>query len=247
MVITGGTSGIGLASAHRLARAPAAIVINGRNTQRGAAARDALMTAHPATTVHFIAADVSTQDGASRLFAEARSALGGPLDVLVNSAGGEFAPTLFHDNTLDMIDGAVRHWLLSTIYCCRLALPELADGAAVVNVASDAAKVPTPGEAVIGAAMAGITMFSRTFAMEAKRRGIRVNAVTPSLVGETITHDRVMSTPFSAKLFEKATRAAHLGIPSPDEVAAIIAFLASEEAAKITGQVISVNGGISAG
>jgi NAD(P)-dependent dehydrogenase (short-subunit alcohol dehydrogenase family) len=246
-VITGGTSGIGLASAHRLARTPAVIVINGRNAQRGAAARDAIMAANPAITVHFVAADVSTQDGASRLFTEAQHVLGGPIDVLVNSAGGEFAPTLFHDNTLDMIDGAVRHWLLATIYCCRLALPELADGAAVINVASDAAKVPTPGEAVIGAAMAGITMFSRTFAMEAKRRGIRVNAVTPSLVAETITHDRVMSTPFSAKLFVKATGAAHLGIPSPDEVAAVIAFLASSEAAKITGQVVSVNGGISAG
>jgi NAD(P)-dependent dehydrogenase (short-subunit alcohol dehydrogenase family) len=170
----------------------------------------------------------------------------GPIDVLVNSAGGDFIPTLLHDNTLEMIDGAIRHWLISTIYCCRLALPDLAGGAAIINVASDAAKVPTPGEAVIGAAMAGIAMFSRTFAMEAKRRHIRVNAVAPSLVRDTMTHERVTSSGFSAKLFEKAVSAAHLGIPNPDDVAAVIAFLASAEASKITGQVISVNGGISA-
>ena len=95
--------------------------------------------------------------------------------------------------------------------------------------------------------MAGVAMFSRTLAMEAKRRGIRVNVVTPSLVRNTQTYSRVTEGGFSAKLFEKATRAAHLGIPEPDEIAAIIAFLASADAVRMTGQVISVNGGISAG
>ena len=169
------------------------------------------------------------------------------IDVLVNCAGGDFAPTLFHECATETIDGVIRQWLLSTLYVCRLALPHLADGAAIVNVASDAAKVPTPGESVIGAAMAGIVMFSRTLAMEAKRRRIRVNAVTPSLVRNTLTHDLVMADGFSAKLFAKAVGAAHLGVPEPDDVAAIIAFLASDQASKITGQVVSVNGGISAG
>jgi NAD(P)-dependent dehydrogenase (short-subunit alcohol dehydrogenase family) len=247
VLITGGTSGIGLASAHRLARTEAAIVINGRNARRGAEARDAILSANPASNVQFIAADISTQEGASGLFAGARTALGGPIDVLINSAGGDVVPTLFHDTPLDLIDEAIRQWLVSTIYCCRLALPHLVDGAAVINVASDAAKVPTPGEAVIGAAMAGIVMFSRTLAMEAKRRRIRVNVVTPSLVRNTITHDRVTSSGFSARLFDKAVQAASLGVAEPDDVAAAITFLASDEASKITGQVISVNGGISAG
>jgi NAD(P)-dependent dehydrogenase (short-subunit alcohol dehydrogenase family) len=123
----------------------------------------------------------------------------------------------------------------------------LADGAAIVNVASDAGKVPTPGEAVIGAAMAGIAMFSRTLAMEAKRRRIKVNVVTPSLVSQTLTHERILSDAFSAKLFEKALRAAHLGTVDADEVAGVIAFLAGPDASKITGQVVSINGGISAG
>jgi NAD(P)-dependent dehydrogenase (short-subunit alcohol dehydrogenase family) len=179
--------------------------------------------------------------------AQANERLDGPIDVLVNSAGGDFVPGLFHETSLDAIDEAVAHWLLGTMYCCRLALPHMRDGGAIVNVASDAAKVPTPGETIVGAVMAGVAMFSRTLAMEAKRRRIRVNVVTPSLVRDTRTFSRVTAGGFSAKLFEKAARAAHLGLPEPDEIAAIIAFLASPEAARMTGQVISVNGGISAG
>ena len=74
VLITGSTSGIGLASAHRLARTAAVIVINGRNEQRGAKAREAIRSRSPASNVHFVAADVSTQEGASGLFAAARTA-----------------------------------------------------------------------------------------------------------------------------------------------------------------------------
>lgn len=247
IVITGGTSGIGFASALRFAADPAArIVINGRDAGRGAAACNDIMSRRPAASVRFVAADVSAPDGAAALIEAAAEHLGS-IDVLVNAAGGDFGPVLFHDTSLEEIDGVVRHWLLATIYCCRLALPRMADGGAIVNVASDAAKVPTPGEAVIGGAMAGIAMFSRTLAMEAKRRRIRVNVATPSLVSGTRTHARITADGFSARLFEKAARAAHLGIPEPDDVAALIAFLAGPDAARMTGQVVSVNGGISAG
>lgn len=116
-----------------------------------------------------------------------------------------------------------------------------------MNVTSDAGKVPTPGESVIGAAMAGISMFSRTLAVEAKRRRIRVNVVTPSLVRETLTHGRIMSNAFSSKLFAKALQAAHLGAVDADDVAGAIQFLVGADATKVTGQAISINGGISAG
>ncbi len=247
ILITGSTSGIGFATAARLAVAdPSYLVINGRNAERGEAACCALIAKAPEAVIHFVAADVSTAEGASHLVAQAAEHLGGTIDVLVNSAGGDFAPRLFHETSLEEIDGIVRHWLLGTVYCCRLALPLMADGGVIVNVASDAAKVPTPGETVIGGAMAGIAMFSRALAMEAKRRRIRVNVVTPSLVPNTLTHDRITAGGFSAKLFEKAAGAAHLGLPEPDEVAALIAFLVGPNAARMTGQVISINGGISA-
>ena len=248
VLITGGTSGIGLASAARLARLPGArIVINGRDAARGEDACAKLRGLAPGAAIAFIATDVSDKEAVSTLIARACDQLNGPINVLVNAAGGDFVPTLFHETSLDEIEGIVGHWLLSTMYCCRAALPCMSDGGAIVNVGSDAAKVPTPGEAAVGAAMAGIAMFSRALAMEAKRRRIRVNVVTPSLVRDTRTFSRVTAGGFSAKLFEKAVQAAHLGLPEPDDVAAAIAFLASRDAAHITGQVISVNGGISAG
>jgi 2-hydroxycyclohexanecarboxyl-CoA dehydrogenase len=248
ILITGGTSGTGFATAARLARDPGArIVLNGRDATRGKAACESLRQLAPDAAVAFIAADVTDKGGVSGLVARACEFLDGPIDILVNAAGGDFVPMLFHETSLDEIEAIVRHWLLSTMFCCSVALPRMDDGAAIVNVASDAAKVPTPGEAVVGAAMAGIAMFSRTLAMEAKRRRIRVNVVTPSLVRDTRTFSRVTAGGFSAKLFEKATRAAHLGIPEPDDDAAAIAFLVSPEASRMTGQVLSVNGGISAG
>jgi 2-hydroxycyclohexanecarboxyl-CoA dehydrogenase len=247
IVITGGSSGIGLAAAMRFAAEGAKIVINGRNGERGARACEAIKGRHPSATVWFAQADVSLAEEASRLVDEAAGHFGGPIDVLVTSAGGDFSPALFHETSLEHIEAITRHWLLSTLFCCRCALPKMTEGAAIVNVASDAAKVPTPGEAVIGAAMSGIVMFTRTLAMEAKRRRVRVNAVTPSLVLNTMTHRRVTAGGFSARLFEKAAKAAHLGLPEPDDAAALIQFLASAQAEKITGQAVSVNGGISAG
>jgi NAD(P)-dependent dehydrogenase (short-subunit alcohol dehydrogenase family) len=223
------------------------IVINGRKHELGETARRAILERAPNAQVTFVAADMSSPDGARGLVESAARALGGTIDILVNSAGGEHIPCLFHQTSVEEIDSVVRHWLLSTLYCCRYALPLMSQGSAIVNIASDAAKVPTPGEAVIGGAMAGIAMFSRTLAMEAKRQNIRVNVVTPSLVRNTLTHERVMADGFSRKLFEKAAERAHLGVPEAAEVAAVVIFLLSSQSSKLTGQVISINGGISAG
>ena len=248
ILITGGTSGVGLATARRLAAAgPCRIVLNGRDAGRGAAACAALRALRPDGHAAFVAADVSDAESVAQLVATAARELDGPIDVLVNSAGGDFLPTLFHDTAPADIDGIVRTWLLGTMLVCRHALPHLRDGAAIVNVASDAAKVPTPGEAAIGAVMAGIAMFSRTLAMEGKRRGLRVNVVAPSLIDGTPTSARVTAGGFSARLFAKAAKAAHLGLPTAEDVAAMVAFLAGPDAARVTGQVVSVNGGISAG
>jgi NAD(P)-dependent dehydrogenase (short-subunit alcohol dehydrogenase family) len=119
-------------------------------------------------------------------------------------------------------------------------------GGSIVTIASDAAKVATPGESVLGAAMAAIVMFSRVTAIEAKRDGIRVNVVTPSLIAGTPTAENVLRDGFSKRLFEKAAELAHLGVAEPDDLASLIVFLGGPGAARLTGQAISVNGGISA-
>jgi 2-hydroxycyclohexanecarboxyl-CoA dehydrogenase len=129
---------------------------------------------------------------------------------------------------------------LPPMHLTRAALPlmQAQGGGSIVNIASDAAKVPTPGEAVLGAAMAAIVMFTRVTAVEAKRNGIRVNAITPSLIAGTPTANNMLRYGFSRKLFEKVAAQAHLGVAEPDDMASLIVFLGGPGAARLTGQAI---------
>lgn len=90
-------------------------------------------------------------------------------------------------------------------------------------------------------------MFSKAAALEAKREGVRINVLTPSLIADTPGAALIGSDPFSAKMFEKAIAMAHLGLASPADLASMTLFLASPAASRITGQAISINGGISVG
>ncbi|MDN5856400.1 MAG: SDR family oxidoreductase [Actinomycetia bacterium] len=247
VVITGGTSGVGLATAHRLAAdGDTRIALIGRNGERGEKACAAVRAAHPDCAVHFVAGDANDAAQAVGAATTARELLG-DIDVLINSTTAFYVPRLLRDTPVEEIAAILTDQALAPLHMCRAVLPWMAAqrSGSIVNVASDAAKVPTPGETVIGAAMAAIVTFTRTLAVEAKREGIRVNAVTPSLIEGTLTGDRAMAGGFSRKLFEKAKAQAHLGPTEVGDLAELIAFLAGPGAAKITGQVVSVNGGIS--
>jgi NAD(P)-dependent dehydrogenase (short-subunit alcohol dehydrogenase family) len=137
--------------------------------------------------------------------------------------------------------------ILPPLHLIHASLPAMRQqrGGAIINVASDAAKVATPGETLIGAAMAAIVMFSKAAALEEKRDGIRINVLTPSLIAGTPGAALIAADSFSAKMFEKAAAMAHLGIAESADIAEMAVFLASPKARRITGQTISVNGGIS--
>ena len=247
VLITGGTSGVGLATAHRFAQAQGTrIALIGRNVERGKRACEAVRRKAPKADVHFVAGDANDPVQAVHAATSARDLLGG-IDVLVNSTTAIYTPELLRDTPIDQIAAMLTGQALAPMHMCRAVLPWLAGrpGASIINIASDAAKVPTPGETVLGAAMAAIVNFTRTLAVEAKRDGIRVNAVTPSLIEGTIVGEHAMAGGFSKKLFEKAKAQAHLGLTEPDDLAQLIVFLAGPASARITGQVISVNGGIS--
>jgi NAD(P)-dependent dehydrogenase (short-subunit alcohol dehydrogenase family) len=249
VVITGGTSGVGLASAMQFAAAGVPrMVLLGRNAERGEASVRAVAARYPATQVEFVSCNAIDLADAERAVASARERLG-RIDVLVNSTAVAYAPELLHRTAAADIAVLLTHLALAPMYMTRSVLPLMREqrGGVILNIASDAAKVPTPGETVLGAAMAAIVMFSRTLALEAKRDGIRVNVLTPSLIAGTPTSERVQKEGFGAKLFAKAATLAHLGVAEPDDLAALIVFLASPQARRITGQVISVNGGISVG
>jgi NAD(P)-dependent dehydrogenase (short-subunit alcohol dehydrogenase family) len=179
--------------------------------------------------------------------ATAKADFGG-IDVLVNATGGDDVPKLLQDTALADIAPMLHRCLLPQLLACRAALPIMREqgSGAIINIASDAAKLPTPGETVIGAALAGIVMFTRALALEAKRNGIRANVRTPSLTGGTDHYRRVMDDAFAGKMFAKAAAMASLGVVGKEELAGLVVFVASPAAAQITGQAISMTGGISA-
>ena len=243
-LVVGGTSGIGLASARRLlADGAEKVVIAGRTEARGEAALAVLD--HPG--VHFLRGNAGVAAEVEAVVTEADRLMGG-IDMLLSCAGGDPMPRLLKDIPTAELMADVTGSLAPVITPCRAVYPVMAakGGGSIICVASDAGKLATPGEVAIGAAMAGIAMFCRGMAIEAKRQNIRVNCLTPSIVRDTPLYEALMADPFAKKLFTKAEGMANLGIAEADDLAQLVSFLAGPGAAKITGQTISVTGGISA-
>ncbi len=240
VLVIGGTAGIGRACAVRMIGEGAVVTVAGRNPERGRAAADALGAA-------LVTGDASRPAEARRMVDTAAQEMGG-LDVVLSAAGGDPMPRLLHDIPVEELMGDVTGSLAPVILPARVAYEVMgAQGhGCILMIASDAGKLATPGEAAIGAAMAGIAMFARAMAIEGKRHRIRVNTITPSIVRNTPLYDKLMADPFAGKLFGKAEGMARLGVAEPEDIAHLAAFLASPAAARITGQTISVTGGISA-
>lgn len=246
VIVAGATSGVGLRTVERLGEMGVErVLLVGRDVTRGEAARQRAEAAGVREAV-FVSTDLGDAAGAQSVVRQALDRWG-RVDVLVAALNGLAAPQLVHRTAIEQAQGVVLGQLMAQVHMCMAVLPTMREqgSGSIVTMSSDAAKVPTPGEALIGAAMAGIVMFTKTLAVEAKRDGIRANVVTPSIINDTGGYRTIMSDPFSAKLFEKAIPLASLGVPDPDDVANLVLFLAGEQASHITGQAISINGGIS--
>lgn len=242
-LIVGGTAGIGLASAYALIeRGVPQIVVVGRNRERGEAAVASLGDA--ATYLQCDASD-AVQTGA--MVSRAADRMGG-IDLLLSCGGGDPMPSLLHEIAPGDLMGVINGIQAPILHPAHAVLPVMTQqgGGCVLCMASDAGKLATPGESAIGAAMASIAMFCRTMAVEAKRHGIRVNCLTPSIVQGTPLYDKLMAHDFASRLFAKAEKMAALGVVTAEDIAETVVFLASPAAAKMTGQTISITGGISA-
>jgi NAD(P)-dependent dehydrogenase (short-subunit alcohol dehydrogenase family) len=193
----------------------------------------------------FYASDTTA---AARTAEAAAGFLGGGIDIFVNTTAPRVRPTPFSKVAADDIKGLLTELILPPMRMVHAVLPTMRQqrSGVIINMASDAAKTATPGEALIGAAMAATVMFTRTLAIEEKRYGIRANVVTPSLISGTGLTDYLLDDGFSGKLFAAASAKADLGVPDAGDVASLIVFLAGPGANRLTGQAIRVNGGISA-
>lgn len=246
-LVFGGTGGIGYACVRAFAQAGVSnVMLVGRNADRAASAVAALQAEFNCTRFAAVAGDAATVNGAQAGVNACVEAFG-VIDILLCTAGGDPMPGIFHTLPIETLTEHVSGSLMPPLLCARAALPHMMPRGkgVILTMASDAGKVATPGEVAIGAAMSGVMMFTRALANEVKRSGIRVNCISPSIVRNTSLYDTLMADPFASKLFGKAEKMAVLGVVEPEDLAALAAYLASPAAAKLSGQVVSLNGGIS--
>ncbi len=238
-VVTGGAGGIGRAIATVLRARGARVVLTDRDPRR-----DEVATAI-GPGVEALEHDVTDPEAAERV-AGIVLERHGRMDVWVNGAGWD-VPGLFADTDPERWLEIVRINYIGVLAGCRAALPGLRaapDGGAIVSISSDTARVGGWGEAVYAGAKAAVVAFSKSLAREVARDGIRVNCVSPA-VTRTPFEERLRDDPVGAKIVEGAIRATPMRrIGLPEEVAEAVAFLAAPSAAFITGQVLSVNGGV---
>jgi 3-oxoacyl-[acyl-carrier protein] reductase len=248
-LVTGGSRGIGFAVAQALAGRGARVVVTGRDPAHGEEALASLNAIAPGAA--FEAAEAGDH-AAMRAVVERTVQRCGGLDIVVSAgATGPFGPRPFAEMSAADIAASFDQRLYPRIMPVHAALPALRarGGGSVLMVTTDAARHPTPGEAIIGAAGAAILLMTKALAREFSRWNIRVNAVALTLTSDTPGWDRIFAKPgFENRLFSKALERFPQGrAPSAAEVAEVAAFLASDAASQVTGQTLSINGGLSFG
>lgn len=237
-VVTGGSSGIGLATAVRLADEGAYVFVTGR---REAELEAAVRTIGPDRATAVVG-DISKPEDLDRLY-EAVRARGKGLDVLVaNAAVGAFVT--LQQTTEEHFDQTFAVNVRGTLFTVQKALPLLNDGASIVLLGSTAADRGVAAFGAYAASKAAVRSFARTWSNELKDRGIRVNVVSPAWIetpgGTAAFGDEETARSVKANV---AATIARGRMGRPDEAAAVVAFLASEQSSYVVGANFYVDGG----
>lgn len=235
-LVTGGAGGIGSAIAGQLASSGLAVAVADLDRE---AASGVARELGGATGVEL---DVTSPRSVAAAAAEARAALGG-IDVVVNNAGwDELRP--FLDTDEDFWDRVIEINFKGCLRVTHAVLPAMVERGfgRVINIASDAARVGSTGEAVYAGAKGGVISFTKTIARELARSGVTANVVSPGPTRTPLLEGMAGEQAGLVDALKRAIPMRRLG--EPEDVAAAVAFLASERAAFITGQTLSVSGGL---
>jgi len=241
-VVTGGGRGIGRATALRLAALGADVAVVART--RSEVEHSAAEVRARGVRGHAVCADLTTFAACRGALAEAERALGG-LEVLVNNVGWTLTGA-FLDEDEAYWRRVVDANLWSTVFCTRVALEWMTahGGGTIVNVASDAGRVGTAGEAVYSAAKGGVITLTRSLAREMARYAIRVNCVCPGPTDTEVLSENQRDPAHAGKI-ERMIRLIPLRrVAQPEEIADAVAFFCTDASRYITGQVLSVSGGL---
>lgn len=243
-IVTGASSGIGKATAVRLAREGASVCVNYYSDEEAADATSVVEQARSAGAPHAVAvkADVGAEDDVKRLIAQAKEELGG-LDLLVNNAGIEKQVPLL-EMPLETWNAILQTNLTGAFLCLREAAKVMAEagGGTVVNMSSVHEFIPWPGFAHYCASKGGMKLLMQTAARELAPKKIRLVNVAPGAIVTPI-NDFVLDDPEAKHAVESEIPLGRMG--QPDEIAAAVAWAASEQASYLTGTTIIVDGGMS--
>jgi len=243
VIVTGGGGGIGGATCRRFAREGAKVAVFDLNLD--AAGKVAAQIEQAGGVAAAFACDIAKRAEVDAAVDAAGTKLG-PIDVLINNAGWDvFRP--FVKTEPAQWEKLIAVNLVGALHMHHAVLPGMAarKSGRIVNIASDAARVGSSGEAVYAACKGGLVAFSKTIAREHARHGVTVNVVCPGPTDTALFAEYKEGAGNPEKLVEAFTRSIPLGrIGQPDDLPGAILFFASDEAAYVTGQVLSVSGGL---
>jgi 2-hydroxycyclohexanecarboxyl-CoA dehydrogenase len=238
VVITGGGGGIGGATCRRFGAAGAKVAVLDRNL-------DAAKVTAAGGTALAVACDITRREDVDTAVADVVARLGA-IDVLVNNAGWDIFKPFTKTQPSDW-ERLIAINLTGALHMHHAVLPGMVarKTGRIINIASDAARVGSSGEAVYAACKGGLVSFSKTIAREHARHGITVNVVCPGPTDTALFAEYKEGAGDPAKLEEAFRRSIPLGrIGRPDDLAGSILFFASDDAGYITGQILSVSGGL---
>jgi NAD(P)-dependent dehydrogenase (short-subunit alcohol dehydrogenase family) len=236
-LVTGGSSGIGLATAKRFVSEGAYVFITGRREPELAAAVKEI-----GRNVTPVRGDVSNLDDLDRLFARIERETG-RLDIVFANAGvARYAP--LGTVTEELYDSIFDVNVKGLLFTVQKALPLLPDGASIILNASIVASKGLPANSVYSATKAAVRSFARTWTTDLKPRRIRVNAVSPGATDTPGLNDLLASAEMGRERMQTISTSVPLGrLGTPDEVARAVVFLASDDSSYITGTELFVDGG----
>jgi len=242
-IVTGGGRGIGRAIALALARQGCQVAVLDLLEENAKSVKqeiEALGTRGLALRVDLTQC-AEVQEAVGKVLAEF-----GQLDILVNNAGWDKLEP-FLESDPETWEKIIAINFKTVLYTCRAVLPHMVarGGGKVINIGSDAGRVGSTGEAVYAGMKGGVIAFSKSLAREMARHRITVNAVCPGLTETPLLQEVRATSEKAGKIIDAVTRAIPLGrVGAPEDIAAAVAFLASPAADYVTGQTLSVSGGL---